>query len=70
VADDHFLRVAAFREVGRVHVSERILEQKDGPTLEAMKELHENRIILPARGIDRPDRDRLAMRFDLFKARS
>lgn len=54
----------------RIHVSERILEQKDGPTLEAIKKLHENRIYLPSRGQDRPDRDRLAMRFEAFKARS
>jgi putative restriction endonuclease len=52
----------------RIHVSERILEQRDGPTLEAIKKLHENRIYLPSRGQDRPDRDRLAMRFEKFKA--
>lgn len=52
-----------------IHVSDRILEQKDGPTLEAMKRLHSNRIYLPSRGKDMPDRDRLALRFDQFKAR-
>jgi putative restriction endonuclease len=54
----------------RIHVADRILDQRDGPTLEAMKKLHENRIYLPSRGQDRPDRDRLAMRFELFRARS
>lgn len=54
----------------RIHVSERILEQRDGPTLEAIKKLHENRIYLPSRGQDRPDRDRLAMRFEQFKTRN
>jgi len=53
----------------RIHVSRRILEQKDGPTLEALKRLHLNRIYLPARGKDRPDQDRLAMRFEQFKER-
>ena len=54
----------------RIHVSGRILKQKDGPTLEALKRLNESRIILPSRGVDRPDRDRLAQRFEQFKARN
>jgi putative restriction endonuclease len=54
----------------RIHISDRILKQKDGPTLEALKRLHESRIILPPRGVDRPDRDRLAVRFEQFKARN
>ena len=54
----------------RIHISDRILKQKDGPTLEALKRLHENRIILPSRGVDRPDRDRLVMRFEQFRARN
>ena len=53
----------------RIHISERILEQQDGPTLEALKRLHRNPIYLPPRGQDRPDRDRLAARFELFKQR-
>jgi putative restriction endonuclease len=51
----------------RIHVSKRILKQTDGPTLEAMKKLHSNRIYLPSRDRDRPDRDRLAERFDQFR---
>jgi len=54
----------------KIHVSRRILDQKDGPTLEALKRLHSNRIHLPSRGKDHPDRDRLAMRFELFKTRT
>lgn len=54
----------------RIHISRRILEQKDGPTLEALKRLHSNQIYLPLRGKDRPDRDRLAMRFEQFKERA
>jgi len=54
----------------RIHVSRRILEQKDGPTLGALKRLDANRIFLPAREKDRPDRDRLAARFEQFKARA
>lgn len=51
----------------KIHVSKRILEQKDGPTLEALKRLHANRMYLPTRGKDAPDRDRLAVRFDQFR---
>lgn len=54
----------------KVHISRRILEQKDGPTLEALKRLNSNQIYLPARGKDMPDRDRLAARFAQFKARA
>jgi putative restriction endonuclease len=53
-----------------IHVSKRILAQKDGPTLEALKRIHENRIYLPSRSKDQPDRDRLAARFERFKERS
>ena len=51
----------------KIHVSKRILEQKDGPTLEALKRLHANQMYLPTRGKDAPDRDRLAVRFDQFR---
>ena len=51
-----------------LHVSERLLSQKDGPMLEALKKLQGGRIRLPRRLEDRPDRDRLAQRFELFKA--
>jgi putative restriction endonuclease len=53
-----------------IHVSRRILDQKDGPTLEAIKRLHSNRIHLPQRGQDVPDRGRLEMRFKVYKERA
>jgi hypothetical protein len=83
MADDHALRLAAFREVHRLadlngdltsrdlrtgfHFSKRILQQKDGPSLDALKLRHEQRIRLPRRG---KAARRLAIRFDTFKGRS
>src|ERR1017187_4448984 len=51
----------------RIHVSDRLLRRKDGPLLEALKGLDQGRIHLPARLKDRPDRDRLAARYEIFK---
>lgn len=51
----------------RLHVSDRLLAQKDGPMLEALKALHGRSILLPSRRQDHPDRDRLAVRFETFK---
>lgn len=52
----------------RLHVSERLLAQNDGPMLEAMKALEGGKLRLPKRDQDSPDRDRLAQRFERFKA--
>jgi putative restriction endonuclease len=52
----------------RLHVSEALLEQNDGPMLEALKQLGGTRIHLPRRERDRPDRDRLAARFEQYRA--
>jgi hypothetical protein len=52
----------------RLHVSERLLGQNDGPMLEALKRLNGGTIHLPGRVKDQPDRDRLALRFERFKA--
>lgn len=52
----------------RLHVAERLLVVRDGPMLEALKKLNGGRIRLPRRSEDRPDRDRLAQRFELFRA--
>lgn len=52
----------------RLHVAERLLVQRDGPMLEALKRLDGGMIHLPDRPRDYPDRDRLAMRFEQFKA--
>jgi putative restriction endonuclease len=51
-----------------IHVAERLLEIHDGPFLEiGLKQIAGTRIELPRRVEDRPDRDRLALRFDQFK---
>jgi putative restriction endonuclease len=52
----------------RLHVSDRLLLQHDGPMLEALKRLNGGTIHLPTRTKDFPDRDRLALRFERFKA--
>jgi putative restriction endonuclease len=52
----------------RLHVSDRLLMQKDGPMLEALKRLSGGTIHKPKRDKDLPDRDRLALRFERFKA--
>ena len=52
----------------RVHVSEKLLKRHDGPLLETLKRLDQGALHLPARLRDRPDRDRLAMRYAMFKA--
>ena len=52
----------------RLHVSDRLLVRNDGPMLEALKRLNGETIHLPSRIKDRPDRERLAMRFERFKA--
>ncbi len=52
----------------RLHVSERLLIQRDGPLLEALKQLDGGKLHLPAREKDRPDRERLAIRYERFKA--
>jgi putative restriction endonuclease len=53
---------------GGIHIAEKILAQHDGPTLEmAIKEYHDHRIHLPRQAEDRPDRDYLAERYELFQ---
>jgi putative restriction endonuclease len=52
----------------RLHVSDRLLEKNDGPMLEALKRLEGETIRRPLRLQDYPDRDRLAIRFERFKA--
>jgi putative restriction endonuclease len=50
----------------RIHIAERLLAQKDGPILEALKGLRGITIRMPRRKQDAPDRERLAQRFELF----
>lgn len=53
----------------RVHVNRDLLEETDGPMLEhGLQAMHGRTLVLPAHPTDRPDRDRLARRFDEFLA--
>ncbi len=52
----------------RIHVADRLLSRKDGPLLEALKRLQGGTLHLPKRPQDRPDRERLAIRFDQYRA--
>jgi putative restriction endonuclease len=49
-----------------VRVSPRLLDEEDGPMLDLLKQFHDAPLILPSRGANRPDPERLAERFDLF----
>jgi putative restriction endonuclease len=52
----------------RIHVADRLLEIRDGPFLElGLKSIAGTQIVMPRRRADWPDRDRLALRFELFK---
>jgi putative restriction endonuclease len=52
----------------KVHVSRRLLDDDDGPMLDLLKTFHAKPIELPAKQAWRPDRDRLALRFERFVA--
>ena len=52
----------------RIHIKDRLLKLQDGPTLEALNGLMGHTIYLPDRTADRPDRERLALRFEQFGA--
>jgi putative restriction endonuclease len=51
-----------------VRVARRLLDEQDGPMLELLKEFHREPIVLPVKRNDRPDRERLALRFERFAA--
>ena len=51
-----------------VHVSRRLLEEEDGPMLELLKGFHRRPIKAPKRPAWRPNRERLAERFERFLA--
>lgn len=53
-----------------VRVAPHLLDDEDGPMLELLKTFHGASIELPTRATWRPDRLRLAMRFDRFAAAS
>jgi putative restriction endonuclease len=49
-----------------VRLSRRLLDDDDGPMLDLLKDFHGRSIELPHRPVARPDRERLAVRFDDF----
>lgn len=51
-----------------IHVSEKLLKLRDGPTLEALRQFDGQKLRMPARDSDTPDKNRLALRFERFKA--
>ncbi len=54
----------------KVHVSERLLRDDDGPMLDLIKGFHEQRIEVPRRAAWKPDPQRLEVRFERFRERS
>jgi putative restriction endonuclease len=51
----------------RIHIADRLMDQKDGPMLELLKQMDGQQLKLPSRKKDWPDRERLAARFDVFQ---
>ena len=54
----------------QVHVSRRLLDEDDGPMLDLLKTFHKKQIQLPTKTAWKPDRERLAFRFERFAASS
>lgn len=54
----------------RVHVSQRLREEEDGPMLDLLKGFHGAPIVVPQGRARRPDPDRLSKRFDRFRGRA
>lgn len=53
----------------RVEINRSLLDEVDGPMLKhGLQEMHGQPLVLPTREADKPDRDRLALRYDLFRA--
>lgn len=54
-----------------IEVNHRLLDEVDGPMLKhGIQEMHKATLVLPERRQDRPDPERLAVRFDAFEAAS
>jgi putative restriction endonuclease len=51
-----------------VRVSRRLLDEEDGPMLDLLKAFHDRPIVVPRPRPSRPDRERLATRFERFLA--
>jgi putative restriction endonuclease len=49
-----------------VQVSRKLLEDEDGPMLDLLKGSHDIPLHIPSRAADRPDRERLDVRFARF----
>lgn len=54
----------------KVRVSRRLLDEEDGPMLDLLKGFHAQAITVPRAAAARPDRERLAERYERFLARS
>jgi putative restriction endonuclease len=54
----------------QVRVSRRLLDEEDGPMLELLKGFDCRPIVVPERRASQPDRERLAVRFERFLART
>lgn len=53
----------------RIHVSDELFAMNDGPMLEqGIKAMRGKTLLMPERRVDRPDRDRLAARFEFYLA--
>jgi putative restriction endonuclease len=52
-----------------VHVSRRLREDEDGPMLDLLKGFHEAPLTVPKRSADRPDPERLDLRYTQFLTR-
>jgi putative restriction endonuclease len=53
----------------RVEINRRLLEEEDGPMLRhGLQEMHGTALLLPTRRAEHPDKDRLAVRYDAFRA--
>lgn len=53
----------------RIHVSDELFAMNDGPMLEqGIKAMRHKTLLMPERLVDRPDRDRLAARFEHYQA--
>lgn len=53
----------------KVHIDEALLEEIDGPMLQhGLKEMHLTEITTPSLRANKPDKDKLAQRFELFLA--
>jgi len=50
-----------------VRVSARLLDEEDGPMLDLLKQFHDVPLTLPSRVEHRPDRERLAARYEAFR---